>query len=68
MNNQYLGIDKEDRVVVNGYGEKLTFTKGWGKYKKKKQIIIKPEQSRFETINEMNENGWQLASITPYKI
>lgn len=68
MNNQYLGIDKENRVIVTGYGEKLTFTKGWGKYKKKKQIIVKPDESRNEIIKKISEDGWQLASITPHRM
>lgn len=68
MNNQYLGIDKENRVIVTGYGEKITFTKGRGKYKRKKQIIVKPDESRNEIIEKISEDGWQLASITPHRM
>lgn len=63
----YLGITNEGSVAVSGYGEKLSFYKGWGKYKKKAHRIAKPGE-KYEIIDEMTEKGWKLANICPVKL
>ncbi len=67
--NRYYGLS-DHGVVVGGYGKKYTFTKGWGKYKKKCYRVFDIDE--YDQINdylqEMRDKGWGLASVTDVKL
>lgn len=69
MKEEYLGLSAKHGVIVRGYGKKVTFTKGYGKYKKKfsKVYGIDDLEQKEKDIEYYCENGWKLASITDVK-
>jgi len=67
LENAYQGIDKNNNLIINGKVQnkvKLTFTKGWGKYKKKITLYTTTENQTQE-IDSLKNKGYKLQSITP---
>ena len=64
------GLSKEYGVIAEGYGKKITFTKGYGKFKKKFFKIYKPSQyeNMAKDIEIYLEAGWRLASKVDIKL
>ena len=69
MKENYLGLSANHGAIVSGYGKKVTFTKGYGKYKKKfsKVYGIYELGQKNKDIDKYFENGWKVASITDVK-
>lgn len=69
MKEEYMGISLKHGVIVRGYGKKVTFTKGYGKYKKKfsKVYGIDNLEQKEKDIERYYANGWRVADITDVK-
>ena len=65
MEETYLGLSRKYGVVITGCGKQYTFTKGWGKYKKKfKKIFNWNELEKIDPfVDEMLSKGWSVANV-----
>lgn len=70
MKEEYLGLSAKHGAIVSGYGKKVTFTKGYGKFKNKfsKVYGVGDLEQKEKDIEQYCDNGWKVASITDVRM